>query len=150
MMNETNKDSRLYPKFPRVGVHALVIKNMRVLLIKRGGEPSKGMWGIPGGGVEIGETVDEAVKRELLEECSIDIEVERFLDYEDYIERDKDGKTRYHFIVLYVLARETGGEAKAQSDAAEAGWFTADEAAALNLTPFTRKLLNKVGLKLTE
>jgi ADP-ribose pyrophosphatase YjhB (NUDIX family) len=149
-MNESWKDDRLYPKFPRVGVHALVIKNKRALLVKRRGEPSKGMWGIPGGGVEIGETVDEAAKRELLEECSIEIEIERFLDYEDYIERDKDGKTRYHFVVLYVLARETGGEVRAQSDAAEAGWFTAGEAAALNLTPSTRKLLNKVGLMLVK
>lgn len=149
-MNDTRKEDRFYPKYPKVGVHALVIKNKRALLVKRGEEPNKGMWGIPGGSVEIGETVNEAAKRELLEECSIEIEISQFLDYEDYIERDKDGKIRYHFVVLYVLARETGGEIRAQSDAAEAGWFTAGEAAALNLTPSTRKMLNKVELKLAK
>jgi 8-oxo-dGTP diphosphatase len=80
MNQPTENDSRWYPQYPMIGVHALIVKDGCVLLVKRAKEPNKGMWGIPGGRLELGETYSEAAKRELLEECSIEIEIERLLD----------------------------------------------------------------------
>lgn len=143
-MNESQvSDSRLYPQWPRVGVHVLVFKEGQMLLVKRGGEPYKGKWGIPGGQVELGETVYEAAKRELLEECSIEIEIERVLDIEDLIIRDENNRIQYHIIGIYLLAQYRSGDVRAQSDAADVRWFATDELDELDITPPSRNMLNR-------
>jgi ADP-ribose pyrophosphatase YjhB (NUDIX family) len=115
-------------------------------MVKRAKEPNKGKWSIPGGGIELGETVYEAARREVREECSIEIEIERVLDSADTIVRDKRARIKYHYVIIDLLARYTGGEIKAQSDAEECGWFTPEELAGLDITPTLRAMLEGQGI----
>ena len=143
-MNEpVENDSRWYPGHPMVGVHALVFKEGRILLAKRSKEPSKGKWSIPGGRLELGETIFEAAKREVREECSVEIEIDKLLDIEDAIIRDEDGSIKYHFVVIHLLARYTGGEVKAQSDADDCRWVTPEEMARLDMPSSLRDVLKR-------
>ena len=131
-------DPRRYPKTPRVSAHVTVRKGDQVLLIKRGGEPYKGMWAPPGGGVELGETVYEAGKREVREESCVEVEIEGIQKIDDHIVRDAHGNVEVHTIVIRLLARYVSGTPEAGSDAAEVGWFTLDQAKELPLTPRAR------------
>jgi ADP-ribose pyrophosphatase YjhB (NUDIX family) len=133
--------SREFPTCPRIGVGAVVFDAQgRVLLVRRGSEPGKGRWSIPGGLVEVGETLENAVRREVAEETGIEVEVaarievvERIL-YEDRSpETDAiPARVRYHYVILDYLCRATGGAICAASDADEAlwaepaGWLTED------------------------
>jgi 8-oxo-dGTP diphosphatase len=146
MSQPSVNDSRLYPQYPMVGVHALIIKDGCVLLVKRDKEPNKGMWIIPGGRVELGETYSETLHRELMEECSIKIEVVSRLDVMDYILHDEQGRTKYHFILIYLLAQYKSGIVRAQSDAAEARWVLLDKIRELETHPHLPSLLKKAGL----
>jgi 8-oxo-dGTP diphosphatase len=139
---DTNK-GRLYPRRPIATAGAVVFKDGRLLLIRRGKEPGKGKWSIPGGGIELGETIFEAVRREVQEECSIEIEVERILDTRDNIIKDDDGRIRYHYILIDLLAKYVSGDIKAQSDAADCGWFTPAEAAGMDITAGLRAMLQE-------
>ena len=134
-------DSRRYPKSPRVSAHVIVRKDNEVLLIKRGGEPFKGMWAPPGGGVELGETVYDAGKREVLEESGVECEIEGIQVIDDQIYLDSQGKVEVHTIIMRLLARYVSGTAKAESDAADVGWFTIDKLDGLNIPEKLRKLI---------
>jgi 8-oxo-dGTP diphosphatase len=136
-------DGRIYPRFPLPGVGVVVFKEKRLLLIKRGHEPHKGQWSVPGGAIEVGETIAEAAGRETLEECSIKIDIVGLLDTADIIVKDDDGRVRYHYVIIDLLANYRDGKLEARSDAAEAGWFTPQEAAAMDLTETLRSLLEK-------
>lgn len=141
MNNPPVNDGRWYPQYPMIGVAALILKEGRMLLIKRSQEPSKGMWSIPGGRLELGETVSEAVKREVLEECGVQIEIVRFLDVIDRILHDNDGKIHYHFVLIDMLANYISGEPKAQSDAEECRWITPSELTKLDMNPQLRAVI---------
>ncbi len=141
MQESTETDNRWYPQLPMVAAHALVIKEGRMLLVKRSKEPSMGKWSLPGGRIELGETTYEAAKREILEECSIEIEIDRLLDVADSVIRDEEGRISYHFILIYLLAQYRGGHAKARSDAEDAMWVTTDELAELDIHPQLRAVL---------
>ncbi|MHB8104705.1 MAG: NUDIX hydrolase [Dehalococcoidales bacterium] len=146
-MKETiPNDSRLYPRLPIAGVGAVVINKERLLLVKRGNEPNKGKWSIPGGGIELGETIFEAAKREVLEECSVKVEIIRVLDAVDNIIRDDDGRIRYHYVIIDLLGDYVSGDIKAQSDAAACGWFTPDEVIGMDITPILRAMLERHGI----
>lgn len=146
-MKETGvEDGRLYPKSPIACVGAVVFKKDRILMVKRINEPSKGMWSIPGGAIELGETVYEAARREVLEECSIEIEIERALDAADNIVRDEKGRIRYHYTIIDLLAKYISGEIRAQSDAEECGWFEPEEIVSMDITPTLRVMLEKQGI----
>ena len=146
-MNKSSvKDNRWYPEQPMVGVHALVFNEGRILLAKRSKEPSKGKWSIPGGKVELGEPIFEAAEREVLEECSIKIEIECILDVADFIIRDDNGCVKYHFVLIYLLGRHVSGELKAKSDADDCGWFTTEELAGLDIHPQLRTLLKSAKI----
>ena len=144
MSEVKEQDSRWYPQYPMVAVHPIVYKDERILLAKRAKEPNKGKWTIPGGRVELGETVYEAGKREVVEECAVEIEIERLFDIADSIIHDAEGRISYHFVTIYLLARYKSGKIQARSDAEDVGWFTLDEAAELNLTPKMRLLLKQI------
>ena len=131
---------------PIPAVGAVVFKEGKILTIKRGQEPGRGKWSIPGGRVELGETTFEAAVREVREECSIEVEIERVLDSVDNIIRDEDGRIKYHFVIIDLLARYVGGEIKAQSDAEECRWVTPQELIKLDLTPLLRDMLKRTGL----
>ena len=133
-------DPRRYPKTPLISAHTIVRKDDRVLLIQRGGEPFKGIWAPPGGGIDLGETVYDAGKREVLEETGIECEIEGVQEIDDQIYLDSEGKVEVHTVIIRLLARYVSGEARGSSDAADAGWFTVDELDGLNMPDRLREL----------
>jgi ADP-ribose pyrophosphatase len=143
MSESTEKNGRWYPDAPIAAVGVVVFKDGKMLAIKRSQEPSKGKWSVPGGRVELGETVYEAARREVLEESSVEIEVERVLDAADNIVRDEKGRVKYHFVIIDLLARYVSGEVKAQSDAEECRWVTPQELLELDITPTVRDMMKR-------
>ena len=145
-MNDTaGQRSREYRELPRVGVGAIVIREGKILLVKRASSPGKGFWAIPGGLVELGETAREAAERELLEETGVPVRAREAFYVFDFIDRDAGGRIKYHYVIIDFLADYLGGEPKAADDVSDARWAGPDEAAALNLSPTTRKLLEQMG-----
>lgn len=113
--------------YPIPAVIAVVIRDGKVLLVRRGQEPNKGRWGFPGGKIEIGEGITEAAIRELTEETGITAKAERVLTAFDVIIRNQKQQTHHHYILIPVLCTYLSGIAIAASDAAEARWFHIDE-----------------------
>jgi len=136
---------RKYPVQPIVGVGGVVLHNGRVVLVKRGVEPGKGKWSIPGGVVELGEPIREAVVREVEEECGLKVELgkEKPLDVLDSIVLDGEGKPKYHFVLLQFLIRAKGENLKASSDVVEARWVCLDDVAKYDLTKTTRNFFRE-------
>ena len=126
--------SREYPERPIVAVGGIVVRDGRVLLVKRGREPSAGRWTIPGGAVRLGERLQEAVARELREECGVEVEVGPVVEVLDRVTRDAAGRVQYHYVIVDYLARWVAGEPRAGSDAAAVRWLTEAEWAGLPLT----------------
>jgi 8-oxo-dGTP diphosphatase len=114
---------REYPPIPLVGVGALVLKEDKVLLIKRGRPPLQGAWSLPGGRCREDENLKEAAGREVKEECGIDVEVTDLLKLFEYIERDEKGRVKYHYVVFDFKAYYTGGRLAHSSDASDACWI---------------------------
>jgi 8-oxo-dGTP diphosphatase len=113
---------RIYPDHPVVGVGAVVLDGDRVLLVKRANEPLKGEWSIPGGAVEVGETLEAAIRREVREETCLEIEVGPIVDVLDRIRRDPDGRIQFHYVLVDFVCRPLGGTLQCASDAEEATW----------------------------
>jgi ADP-ribose pyrophosphatase YjhB (NUDIX family) len=126
--------SREYPDYPRVGVGAVVFDQGRVLLVRRGGQPSSGKWSLPGGLVELGETTIDAVRRELMEECAADIEVIDVAGVITRVVRDAEGRVRYHYVLVDYLAFVATDVVCAGSDAGEARWVAIDDVKSLDVT----------------
>jgi ADP-ribose pyrophosphatase YjhB (NUDIX family) len=124
---------REYPDVPLVGVGAIIIEGERVVLVKRGHPPLAGEWSIPGGMLELGETVSQAAVREALEETSLEVEVVCLLGVYDRVLRDADDRTRYHYVLIDFLCRKVSGDCRAADDATEARWFTREEVGSLGL-----------------
>lgn len=120
------ESSREYPKFPIPGVGAVVLREVdgraEVLLIRRGSEPMAGGWSLPGGAVELGESIREACVREVLEETGITVEPLADVEIVDIIHRDAVGQIQYHYVVVDILCRVMGGELRSGTDASEAAW----------------------------
>lgn len=133
---------REYPEVPLVGVGAIIIERDRVVLVKRGQAPLQGQWSIPGGMLEVGETLREAAVREVLEETGLQVEVGELLGVFDRIVRDDEQRTLYHYVLIDFLCRRIAGEPSAGCDAAEARWFTRAEIAELSLAEDTAKVIN--------
>jgi ADP-ribose pyrophosphatase YjhB (NUDIX family) len=144
-------NARHFPVRPWVSAHAAIIRDNQLLVIKRGAPPAEGLWSIPGGAVDLGETVEECLKREVLEETGIEIAVDSFLRHVDVILRDETtGDIEYHYVVLYFKARYLKGELRPSSDAAAACWLTAREIQQLPVTKSLPKLLDQLGLQKTK
>ncbi|MGC9152457.1 MAG: NUDIX hydrolase [Vulcanisaeta sp.] len=133
--------SREYPRYPLVGVGAIVIKSDEILLIRRGAEPNRGKWSIPGGMVEAGEDPESAVLRELREETGVDGRVLGLFGIYQYIERDREGKVKYHFLLLDYLIEPINSAPKASSDALEARFVKLRDSLNLDLTDTARQLI---------
>lgn len=118
---------RDYPEQPLVGVGAVIVERGRVVVVRRSTEPLKGEWSIPGGLLELGETVGAAAAREALEETGLVVEPGEVLGVFDRILPDSEGKIRYHYVLIDLLCRRVSGELRAGGDAAEARWLTAEE-----------------------
>jgi 8-oxo-dGTP diphosphatase len=114
--------SREYPERPIVGVGAVIVEDGKVLLVKRRYEPLKGHWSLPGGMVEIGETLEAALTREMVEETGLRIEVGPVIEVFDRIMRDEQHRVRYHFVLMDYLCWPAGGSLCAGSDVEAAIW----------------------------
>lgn len=130
-----------YPDFPRVAVGAVVFKDERVLLVRRGQPPAENLWAIPGGSVEIGETLQTAAEREIREETGIRIRAAEPIYTFDVIERDKTGSIRFHYVIVDLSAEYVSGELTAGDDALEVRWVSADEIKTLTVNATTLRLL---------
>jgi 8-oxo-dGTP diphosphatase len=125
---------RSYPDRPVVSVGAVVIDGDRVLLVKRGHEPLKGRWSLPGGAVEIGETLDAALVREVREETCLEIEVGPVVEVLDRISRDAAGRVEYHYVIIDYLCHLVGGRLACATDADDARWVARGELQPYELT----------------
>jgi ADP-ribose pyrophosphatase YjhB (NUDIX family) len=134
---------REYPLSPLVGVGAVIVQEGRVLLVQRGREPMKGRWTIPGGLIEIGESLLEAVVRETREETGLEVEPVELVELLDRIHRE-DGRVRYHYVIADYLCRVVGGTLAAADDAAAVRWVERAEwnsHSALAIDPITVRVV---------
>jgi len=134
---------REFPSAPLVGVGAVIVEAGRVLLVQRGAEPLKGHWSLPGGLVELGEELANAVAREVREETGLVVEPLEPIELLDRIYRE-DERVRYHYVIADYLCRVTGGELLAASDADAVRWVEREEWAeesALQLDPITVQVI---------
>jgi len=138
---------REYPQAPIAGVGVVVVKGDKILLVRRGKEPGRGRWGLPGGAIELGETVAQAAEREVAEECGIEIEIRDVIEVIDRIIPDDDGQIRYHYVLIDLLAEHCRGYPIASSDAAEVSWALEKELDQLELSQATRRVIRK-GLQM--
>ena len=137
---------REYPDVPLIGVGAIIIEQDRVGLVKRGHAPLLGQWSIPGGMLEVGETLRQAAVREVLEETGLRVEVSELLGVFDRIVRDADERTLYHYVLIDFLCRRIAGEPQGAGDAAEGRWFTRGELSQLSLAEDTAEVI-KLGFE---
>jgi mutator protein MutT len=132
---------REYPDTPLVGVGAIIIEDGRVLLVKRGHAPLQGKWSIPGGVLEVGETLRKAVVREAHEETGLTIEPGELLGVFERVVPDEQGRMRYHYVLIDFLCRRVAGELIPADDAEEARWFRRDELGGLELARETEEVI---------
>jgi ADP-ribose pyrophosphatase YjhB (NUDIX family) len=143
------KASRRYPDRPVVGVLAVVLRGERALVVRRGNPPLAGRWGFPGGVLELGETVAEGAMRELLEETGVIAEPAGVLTVIDSLDRDGEGRVRYHYTLVAVRGLWRSGEGIAGDDADEVAWLSRAEIGAQNL-PVAPALLPLIALALGD
>jgi 8-oxo-dGTP diphosphatase len=141
---------REYPERPIVGVGGVVIENGKALLIRRGSEPLLGQWSIPGGTLELGETILEGVARELAEETGITVRVldlievfERINPYSPPETREESPRPRFHFVIVDYLCKKISGEARAGGDATDVAYATEEELPKYKMTETAMRILRK-------
>ena len=138
---------REYPLAPLVGVAGVVIQDGCVLMIQRGQEPGRGRWSIPGGRLHLGERLCDGVEREILEECGVRVRAGKVLGVADLIQRDDDGRVRYHYVLVDLAAEYLSGDPCPSSDALAARWVPFDELPALEMPDRLRSLLDCVKME---
>ncbi len=136
--------SRSYPDLPRVAVGAVVLKDNRVLLVRRAKPPAQGLWAIPGGSVELGETLQQAAEREILEETGITIQAKKPVYTFDLIEKDENNRVRFHYVIVDLMADYISGKPLPGDDADEVRWVSSEELKNLDVNPRTLTVLNSV------
>lgn len=133
-----------YPEAPRVAVGALVLHEGRLLVVERGKPPAEGVWALPGGSIELGETMAEATEREVLEETGLVVKAGRVVHSFDAVVRDDDGRVRFHYVILDLECEYVGGEVRAGCDARDARFVTREEFAGLRSSRATVDLVRRV------
>lgn len=128
-------ESRSYPQRPFLAVSAAIVRGDRLLVVRRARPPALGVYTLPGGVVEVGETLVEAVAREVLEETSLSVEPVGLAGFRETVVRDAEDRVERHFVILCFAARWTGGEPVLNEELSEARWLRPDELAALPTTP---------------
>jgi 8-oxo-dGTP diphosphatase len=134
---------REYPPVPLIGVGAVIVQGSRSVLVRRGRPPSLGQWSIPGGLVEVGETLKRAVAREALEETGLVVEPCELIEVLERIFPDDQGLIQYHYVLADYLCKVTGGELRAGSDATDAIWMERKGLADLAIAPVTLEIIAK-------
>jgi 8-oxo-dGTP diphosphatase len=129
-----SENARSYPTRPYLAVSAAIFHDGRVLIVRRARPPANGLYTLPGGGVELGETLEQAVIREIREETALDIEPVALVGYCQAIARDDAGRVERHFVILPFAARFIGGAISLNEELAEANWLVPDELGALKTT----------------
>jgi len=142
-VNTDNSIRREYPERPISSVAACVFKGKRILVIKRAQPPSQGLWSVPGGMVELGETIQDTAKREICEECGIEIDVGEVFHVANLIVPDEKGLVRFHYVVTYILADYVSGIARPGSDALDIIWATDQKLNNLDMNPVVRENMLK-------
>ncbi len=133
-----------YPDTPVVAVGAIVVRDGRVLLVRRGQPPSEGLWAIPGGCVELGETLQEAAEREIREETGLTICARDPVYTFDVIRRTEAGRIRFHYVIVDLMADYVKGDLQPGDDAREARWVAPGELGELPVNQTTLEILEKV------
>ena len=149
MSTPLGKEGRRYPDRPIVGVLAVVVRGDRVLVVRRANPPMPGRWGFPGGVLELGETVAQGAMRELAEETGVEAEAGGPLTVIDTIDRDEEGRVRYHYTLVAMIGHWQSGEGVAGDDADEVAWLTRTEIVAQNL-PTAPALLPLIDLAIAR
>jgi mutator protein MutT len=134
---------RDYPDRPLVGVGAVIVQDGRAVIVQRASEPLKGQWSIPGGLLEVGETLRQCAAREAREETGLEVEAGEVLEVLDSIYPDPEGRTRYHYVLIDFLCRPVGGELCAGSDAAQVRWVRREELGQFTIAPTALQVLRK-------
>ncbi len=135
--------SRRYSERPLLGVGALIIDGDRIVLVERGKEPLKGWWSLPGGLIELGERVADAVRREVREETGLEVEPDHLHEIYERLIHESDGKLEYHYVLLDYVCRVTSGTLRASSDASGAAWVTANQLPEYRLTEGTLAVIER-------
>jgi 8-oxo-dGTP diphosphatase len=135
-----------YPDRARIAVGAVVMKGGRLLQVRRGNPPAEGEWAIPGGSVELGESLQAAAEREIGEETGIRIRAREPIYIFDVIRRDDAGRVRFHYVIVDLAADYVGGEIEPGDDALEARWVSSRDVEALPINRSTQKLMKKLKL----
>jgi ADP-ribose pyrophosphatase len=130
-----------FPDLPRVAVGAVVFKDNKVLLVKRAKPPAQGLWAIPGGSVELGETLQQAAEREILEETGITILAKEPVYTFDVIEKDEKNRILFHYVIVDLIADYISGQPLPGDDADEVRWVSSRELKNLGVNPRTLNVL---------
>jgi len=144
----TSTDSRTYPTRPYLAVSAAIFRAGRVLIVRRGAPPLQGIYTLPGGGVELGETLEQALIREVREETGLAIEPLCIAGYREVIARDAQGEVERHFVILPFAARYVGGEISLNEELAEAHWLSPAELSGLKTTEGLAEIVAAAGARM--
>jgi mutator protein MutT len=136
-------DSRRYPERPILGVGAIIEQGGSVLLVERGHEPLKGVWSLPGGAVETGEYLKDAIRREVREETGLEIEPVSMAEVFERIMTDRTGRIEYHYVLIDYICKVTGGRLCPASDAARAEWVKRADLPSYRITEGTLAVIEK-------
>lgn len=137
------KEERRYPKHPLLGVGALIFQRDCILMVERGGEPLKGWWSIPGGLVETGELLEDAIRREVREETGLEIRPAGMLQIFERIMRDAQDAAEYHYVLVDYICRVRGGTLRAGDDVSRAEWVRRPDLKKLQITEGTLVVIEK-------
>ena len=132
---------RRYPNRPFVAVGTIVVKDGRVLLARRGKEPSYGLWSLPGGAVDLGEGLKLAAQRETREECGIEVEITDVLEVVERMVRDADGRVQFHYVIVDYLARWASGDLQSSPEVLEARWVAPEDFPRFDMTRGTAEVV---------
>ncbi len=136
-------NKRRYPDRPIVGVGALILQRGKVLLVERGHEPLKGYWSLPGGVLEAGERLEDAIRREVREETGLEVKPLGIFEVFERINRDKDGRAEYHYVLVDYLCRAAGGKLHPADDASRAEWVAEARLPEYRITEGTLEVIRR-------
>lgn len=148
-VDDSRTDNRQYPERPIVGVGAVIVRDGQVVIVKRRYEPLAGRWSLPGGTLELGETLEAGVAREMREETGLDVEVGPVIEVFDRILLDEARRVRYHFVLVDYLCWPNGGRLQAGSDVDSAIFVDPQELGPYDLTAKARAVIER-GLELAR